>query len=371
MRVVVTGSDGLIGRHVRCRLHAEPGFEAVPIDRPSFTCPQTLAVLVAGCDAIIHLAGMNRGDDDEIEQENPAIARSLVKAMETAAVRPHVVFSSSTHLDRDTAYGRSKRNAGHILANWATRTGGRFTNLILPHVFGEGGRPFYNSVVSTFCYQVAHGETPAIDHDGELELLHAQEVAGLCIDMIRAQSAVDIRPRGQRMRVSELLERVTGMAERYNDGVMPAFPSALDLSLFNTYRSYLFPDSYPRPLTLNSDQRGSLFEAVKTDHGGQAFLSTTHPGITRGDHFHFQKVERFLVLQGQAVIRVRHILDDQVTEFDVDGREPVFIDMPTLHTHSITNIGDGELLTLFWAHEILDPDNPDTYRDPVLWSDHE
>jgi len=366
LRVGVTGCDGLIGRHVRCRLHAEPGFEAVHIDRPSFTCPQTLLGLVAGCDAVIHLAGMNRGDDDEIERENPAIARSLVNAMETANVTPHVVFSSSTHVDKETAYGRSKRNAGHILADWATCTGARFTNLVLPHVFGEAGRPFYNSVVSTFCYQIAHGETPAIDHDGELELLHAQDVAELCVDILRSRSSGEIRPRGQEMRVSDLLEQVMRMAQRYGENVIPDFASSLDLRLFNTYRSYLFPDSYPRSLKLNSDQRGALFEAVKTDHGGQAFLSTTHPGVTRGDHFHFHKVERFLVLQGQAVIRVRHVLDDHVTEFYVDGREPVFIDMPTLHIHSIKNIGDGELLTLFWAHEILDPDNPDTYRDPVL-----
>ncbi|MFB4202413.1 UDP-2-acetamido-2,6-beta-L-arabino-hexul-4-ose reductase [wastewater metagenome] len=365
VKIGVTGVAGLIGWHTRCRLQAEDGVEVVAAGRELFDSATALERFVSDCDAVIHLAGMNRGDDAEMRQVNVGLAESLTSACERAGVTPHVVFSSSTHIDKDTVYGQSKRKAAEIFAEWADRRGARFTNLVLPHVFGECGRPYYNSVVSTFCYQLARGETPSIAHDGQLELLHAQEVAELALAAIRSGRTGEQRPAGREMRVSEMLNSVTAHAERYRAGVIPEFRDVFELRLFNTFRSYLFPDYYPRPLKLHADNRGALFEGVKTDHGGQAFLSTTKPGITRGDHFHFNKVERFLVLQGEAIIRLRRMFDDRVIEFPVSGSEPAFVDMPTLHTHNITNVGGGELLTLFWSHEIFDPDNPDTYREPV------
>ena len=140
----------------------------------------------------------------------------------------------------------------------------------------------------------------------------------------------------------------------------------MELDFFNTYRSYLYPDHYPVPLNLRTDARGGLFEAVKSHQGGQTFLSTTHPGVTRGRHYHHHKVERFLVVSGQAEIRIRRLFGDEVRVFKVNGAEPCFIDMPTFHTHEITNVGDTDLLTLFWSHEIFDPSNPDTYSEPVI-----
>ena len=347
-------------------MFVEDGIEAVPAGREAFQDADTLDAFVRQCDAIVHLAGMNRGKDAEIAQVNLGLAEALVGAMARVGRRPHIVFSSSTHIDLDTAYGRSKRAAAEVFDRWANSQGARFTNLVLPHVFGEGGQPFYNSVVSTFCYQLAKGTQPRIDNDGQLELLHAQEVADHALVAIRDGATGDIRPSGRRIRVSGMLKRAYHLADRYRSGVIPRFDDLFDLRLFNTYRSYLFPDFYPKRLELHSDDRGSLFEAVKTDNGGQAFLSTTRPGITRGDHFHFNKVERFLVVQGEAVIRLRRMFDHRVGEFRVSGDQPAFVDMPTLHTHNITNVGNGELLTLFWAHEIFDTERPDTHREPVV-----
>jgi UDP-2-acetamido-2,6-beta-L-arabino-hexul-4-ose reductase len=136
--------------------------------------------------------------------------------------------------------------------------------------------------------------------------------------------------------------------------------------LFNSYRAALYPDGFPRPLALNTDARGTLFEAVKGGGGGQTFLSTTKPGVIRGDHFHLNKVERFLVVQGNAVIRIRKFMSDEVLEYHVSGDTPASVDMPTLHTHSIENTGDADLLTLFWTHDLFDPENPDTFADKVL-----
>jgi UDP-2-acetamido-2,6-beta-L-arabino-hexul-4-ose reductase len=146
---------------------------------------------------------------------------------------------------------------------------------------------------------------------------------------------------------------------------VPELGDDFQLSLFNTYRSYLYPNRFPVALTLHSDTRGSLFEAVKTMHGGQAFLSHTHPGITRGNHYHKEKFERFLVIKGEAVIRIRKMFAKEIFEFKVSGEKPQYVDIPTLHTHNISNTGDKELTTLFWSHQIFDPSASDTVQENV------
>ncbi len=364
-RIGISGAGGLIGWHVRCRLSVEPNVELFIADRTTFGSPEKLAAFVLNCDAVVHLAGVNRGDDEEVESANPRLARLLVDAMERADVRPHLLFSSSTHAERDTPYGRSKRAATAIFSDWSERVGAKFSNLILPHIFGEHGRPFYNSVVSTFCHQLAGGDEPRIEIDGELELLHVRDVSELVLTTIRSDRSGDVRASGVHLTVSEMLDRVRDMGQCYLRGLIPRFNSTIDLQLFNTFRSYLFPHYYPVAIERREDDRGSLFEAVKAFHGGQTFFSTTRPGIVRGNHFHFSKVERFLVVEGEAVIRLRRLFDGRVLEFAVNGDRPCFVDIPTLHTHNNTNVGDGRLLTLFWSHEIFDPAHPDTYAETV------
>ena len=184
--------------------------------------------------------------------------------------------------------------------------------------------------------------------------------AGLLIDDLRF-GLNNVQPEFR-----ELADLLTAQSRQYFGALeIPPLQAALDLALFNCLRSAAFPQAYPIPLELRSDARGSLFEAVRSHRAGQTFFSTTHPGVTRGNHFHFGKVERFLVVGGQARISIRRLFDDQVHAFEVRGDQPVYIDMPTLHTHEITNVGDGELLTLFWAHEFFDPQRPDTYFEPV------
>lgn len=364
--VGVTGSNGLLGWHLQCRLLSlGAAYSTVAADRGVFRSDSELDDFVRQCDVIVHFAGMNRGDQDELESINKTLAQRLIAALERTQHRPHLLFSSSTHEDRDTAYGRSKRFARDAFRRWATREGALYTHIVLPHVFGESGRPFYNSVVSTFCHQIAKSDTPKIERNGQLELLHAQQVAAIIVRAVEGRSDGELRPLGQPVEVSELLARLQDMAATYSRGIIPNVGNQLDLQLFNTYRSYLYPENYPFTLPVNADDRGDLFEAVKSAQGGQTFLSTTRPGVTRGEHFHFEKVERFLVIRGQATIRVRRLFDHHVDEFVVSGHAPAAIDMPTLHTHSITNTGDEELLTLFWSNEIFDPDNPDTYQEAV------
>lgn len=363
----LTGAQGFLGWHLRCHLKGEPGLQALAVPREAFEDAAALAEALAGATVVFHLAGQNRGPDAEVEATNLRLADQLIAALERLPQAPAVVFANSIHHTRDTAFGRSKREAAWRLGAWADARGARFVDAVLPHLFGEGGRPFYNSAVATFCHQLAQGGTPQILEDGEVELLHAQRASARLLALARdPQARGTVRLEGARMRASEALARLQSFQTTYAAGILPRFETDLDLDLFNTYRACLYPARYPAPLTLHTDARGSLFEAVKTHHGGQAFLSTTKPGITRGRHYHRHKVERFLVVSGRAEIRIRRLFGEEVRVFPVSGESPCFVDIPTLHTHEITNAGDTDLLTLFWSHEIFDPAGPDTYSEPVI-----
>ena len=365
LRLGITGGLGFLGWHIRAHVHADRNIEAVAAGRDVFSDPAALAAFVRDKEAIVHLAGMSRGDDAEIERNNVTLTKMLIDACEQARVQPHILFANSTHFDRDTAYGRSKRRSAEMLAGWAARAGAKFTNLVIPGVFGEGGRPFYSSVVSTFCHQMANGETPQIIQDCEMELVHAQALAERILSAIRGGEIGLLKVPGQTTTVTALLERLQQLAGEYQSKILPSVTDCFGLELFNTYRSYLFPKHYPVAPERRADARGSLFEVVRTIHGGQCFFSTTKPGITRGNHYHTAKIERFLVAQGEATIRVRRLFSKDVVEFRVNGDSPCYVDMPTFHTHNITNVGSGELLTLFWAHEIFELNKPDTYPEPV------
>jgi UDP-2-acetamido-2,6-beta-L-arabino-hexul-4-ose reductase len=363
--IAMTGAGGFLGWHLRAHCYARPDIKIAEIDRCIFGDPRRLQGIIRQADVVAHLAGMNRGDDQEIERVNIELTRQLVAACKQTNARPQVLLANSTHRDRDTGYGRSKRQSADLLAAWASEAGAIFTDLVLPNVYGEGGRPFYNSVVATFCHQLASGEEPKIIQDGQLELVHAQTVAREVLAAIAGRVAGEVRVLGDRLSVSECLQKLQIFDRSYRGHLIPELKTDVDLDLFNTYRSYLYPGHYPVSLQLHSDARGHLYEAVKSLHGGQCFISTTKPGITRGNHYHTRKFERFLVLNGDAVIRIRKLLTREIVEFKVSGSVPQYIDMPTFCTHDITNTGHSDLTTLFWAHEIFDPQRSDTIREPV------
>ena len=372
MKIAVTGARGLLGWHAAGRMHAtvcaarfrgeEPPHEVVTIDRQTFSDPTALAAALEGVEAVLHFAGVNRGSEDEVERGNPAIAEALIEGCKAAGVNPHIVYANSIHGERDTFYGRSKRLAGEALAAFATR----YTDLILPHIFGECAKPYYNNVTATLIDQIWQGEEPTINPDGRVQLLHAGEAAQLAIDAAIHGRTGRIAPEGRDIAINELCDKLVQFHTLYTANVFPDLSDPFDLALFNSYRTAGFPRHYPRMLKVSEDSRGVLFESAKGGNSAQSFLSTTRPGQKRGDHFHLSLVERFLVVHGEAVIRVRRVLTDEVHEFAVSGDAPAAIDMPPLHTHNIENQSDGEVVTFFWAHRQFDPQNPDTYADPVL-----
>ncbi len=372
MKIVITGAAGLIGWHAAARVHAancaagfqgrDKPFDLVTLDHAGFDDAARLRKAVAGAAGVLHFAGVNRAPDAVVEEANPTIAQRLADACGAEGATPHIVYANSNHAVSDTPYGRSKRIAGEILS----RVGGRYTDLVLPHIFGECARPRYNNVTATFIEAVIAGETPHINPDGRVSLLHAGAAAQAGLDAIIGGQTGTVHPDARDIAVTDLFSMLQGFHADYRANIYPDLSNPFTVALFNSYRAALYPDGFPRPLTLNTDARGTLFEAVKGGGGGQTFLSTTKPGVTRGDHFHLNKVERFLVVQGKALIRIRKVMSDEVLEYRVSGDTPAPVDMPTLHTHSIENTGDTDLLTLFWTHDLFDPENPDTFTDKVL-----
>ena len=371
MKIVVTGAGGLIGWHASARLHAlncqarfrgeaEP-HEIITLDRAAFNDDAALADALSGADIVLHFAGINRATEDEQEHGNIALARRLTDALATHAPRATVAYTNSTHEASDNAYGRGKRGAAEV---FATRDA-PFINLILPHIFGEGGRPFYNNVTGTLCQQIVDGEEPTINPEGAVELVHAGDAAQAMIDLSLAGESIRHRMDGRKMAITALHEKLVGFHENALKTIYPDLSDPFDVALYNTYRQHLYPAFFPREVTVNSDDRGRLFECVKGGGGGQTFVSWTEPGVTRGEHFHLHKVERFMVLEGTATIAMRKVLTDETHVFEVSGDTPSFVDMPTLWTHNITNTGTEPLITLFWTHDLFDPAAPDTYADKV------
>ena len=370
-RVVVTGAKGLIGWHAHALLHSAncaAGFHGKPLpyaiaalDHADFDDDERLQGALLGADAVLHFAGVNRAADDDVEAANPAIAARLIAACKRIGADPHIVYANSTHAASDTPYGRSKKAAGDVLGSGVSR----YTNLILPHIFGEAARPHYNNVTATLVAQILADENVTVNPQGRVQLVHAGAAAKIAIDAVHSATIGTIEPDPRQMSVPDLYAKLRQFHDSYTANIFPDLTDPFDLALFNSYRAASYPDGWPRPLEQHTDHRGTLFEAVKGGGGGQSFVSTTKPGITRGDHFHLRKVERFLVLQGEAVIRIRKVLTNEIWEYRVSGDNPAPVDMPTLHTHSIENVGSGDLTTLFWTHDQFDPQQPDTYADKV------
>ena len=242
----------------------------------------------------------------------------------------------------------------------------RFSDVLLPHVFGERAKPYYNNVTATLIDKLWLGEDPDINAGGKVQLVHAGEVAMQMIGIANSGESVSRTLPSREISVTELYTSLCGMHGSYVSNIIPVFEDEFEKNLFNCLRSGMLDHQLPIALKMNSDDRGSLFETAKGGRQSQTFLSTTFPGVTRGDHFHLNKIERFVVVSGEAVIRMRKVLGKEVLEYRVSGEKPTAIDMPPLYTHSIENVGSETLVTQFWVDEIFDPENPDTYADRVL-----
>ena len=264
--------------------------------------------------------------------------------------------------------GDRNGKARKILENWAQQNQARLTCLVIPNVFGPFGKPFYNSVTGTFSYQLTHNLQPKIEIDADLDLIYVHSLVKRIFDVIvktPSEQVITIDPEGT-MKVTEILSKLQEYKHLYFDNhIFPQFKNDLEISLFNTFRSYIEPDHFPIVPESHADDRGYLIELVKELSGGQIFFSVTKPGVTRGNHFHTRKIERFCVMKGEASIQLRKTGTDTIKRYELTGTSPGFVDIPIWYTHNITNIGKDELVTIFWTNELFDEKNPDTYYENV------
>ena len=371
LKVGITGQEGFVGTHLYNTLGLNPEkYERIDYHISYFQDEEKLQDFVSKCDVIVHLAAMNRHDDAQVLYEtNINLVKNLILALEKTHSKAHVLFSSSSQEERDNLYGKSKKEGRELLANWAENSGGKFTGLVIPNVFGPFGVPNYNSFIATFCHKITHGETPEIQQDGEVNLIYVGELVQEILNKIEAGITEKIYsvPYTSTHKVSEVLVKLENFKELYfNNGEIPELKSTFDYQLFNTFRCYFdIANHYPVKFTQHTDNRGAFVELIRLGIGGQCSFSTTVPGITRGNHYHTRKIERFAVIKGKALIQLRKIGTDEVLDFYLDGTEPAYVDMPIWYTHNIKNIGEEELYTIFWINEAYDPADADTYFEEV------
>jgi len=371
IKVGITGKEGFVGQHLYNTLGLyQDEFEHVPYNINFFEDQSLLNNFVSQCDVIVHLAALNRHNDPQVIYDtNIELVKKLITALQITQSKAHVLFSSSSQEEKENMYGQSKREGRQMLIDWAQQSGGKLTGLVIPNVFGPFGNPYYNSFIATFSHQLTHNEQPKIEVDGAVKLIYVGDLVKAIINEIRAGKGnhLLIIPHTDEYKVSYILSLLELYKQQYFLlGIIPKLNSAFEINLFNTFRCYIdIKNHYPQKFKKNTDVRGTFVEVIKLNIGGQVSFSTTEPDVTRGNHYHTRKIERFAVIKGKALIQLRRIGTNEILNFYLDGEEPAYVDMPIWYTHNIKNIGNEVLYTNFWINEFFDPNDADTYIETV------
>lgn len=372
MNILITGARGFMGKNLRSALTGRCGdaHRLMLLDMPH--TEEELLAAAAEADFVFHLAGVNRPTDPaDFQKGNADFTRQLLTLLKERGKRPPVLLSSSIQAALENPYGQSKLSAEQAVADYGRETGSAVYLYRLPNVFGKWSRPNYNSAVATFCHNVARGLPITVnDPSVTLRLVYIDDMVE---EFLRAMEGQPHRE-GEWCTVQPVHEVNLGhMAE-----LIQSFPGLRDSltapdqsdplvkKLYATYLSFLPPEDFSRPTVTHADQRGSFTELLHMGSRGQVSLNVSKPHITKGDHWHQTKHEKFIVLQGEGVIRFRKVGDSTVIAYKVSGENLMVVDIPTGYTHSIENTGDTDMLTLMWANEVFDPAHPDTLRLPVL-----
>lgn len=366
-KILITGSEGFIGKNLRARLAPEPGVELLAFDRADTAA--RLEEHLERSDFVFHLAGVNRSrDPDEFRSGNIELTRAIAAQLGSRNRPPPVLFTSSIQAGLDNPYGASKKAGEEILLDYGKRTGAPVFIYRLPNVFGKWSRPYYNSVVATFCHRAARGEELEISDPGrEIELAYIDDVVTEFLRRLGESGGPPRRKlsRTYRSTLGETAEIIARARDSRLSRFVPDMSDGLTRALNATFLSFLEPEQLPVALEEKRDDRGALVEFVKSPAGGQIFLSYTRPGIVRGNHYHHTKAEKFWVIRGRGLIRLRREDDGKTAEIPVAGDRPTAVDIPPGWAHSIENTAGEEMIVLFWSSEIFESGRPDTYRSEV------
>jgi UDP-2-acetamido-2,6-beta-L-arabino-hexul-4-ose reductase len=366
--ILITGGRGFLGRNLAAHLHERKDCIISVFDQDNSA--KELQNKLIKADLVFHLAGVNRSDTLlDYERGNAELTEQLCRILRERRHVPKIVFSSSIQAGLNNPYGVSKAKAENTLQKFSAETGACVRVYRLKNLFGKWSRPNYNSVTATFCHNIANN-LPIIVSDParELELSYVDDVVTAFlteIDGFQRTGRAETEIPAYKIQLGDLAARIQALHAINSALILPDFADWFNRALYATYLSFVPSANFEHSLTIKSDERGSLAEFIKQKHFGSIFVSRTKPGVTRGNHYHHTKTEKFMVVEGDGMIRMRAIQGGSIKEFSVTGSGYQVIDIPPGFTHAITNVGKGELVTLFWSSELFDPTMPDTCFLPV------
>tara|TARA_A100001015_G_C14993806_1_gene715233 strand:- start:201 stop:1307 length:1107 start_codon:yes stop_codon:yes gene_type:complete len=368
VRIIISGYTGFVGAHLvrNLSLH-NSNYKLIFLNKEDFQSGNFNDKIQIK-DFIFHLAGVNRADtEEEVFNSNIEINNSLLNHLEKINFKGGLYFSSSVQEESNTPYGNAKKQGREDLEMLSKKLGFTFYTSLTPNVFGPFCKPFHNSFIATFSYQLINNQSPKIIIDNAVKLIYIDDYISSLLELLGNRVEVINLNSVSKINVSKVLEKLKLFCKQhFHDNKIPNLKSKFDRDLFNTFRSYINHKEYfPRGYQTHADHRGSFIELSKALSMGQSSYSTTNSGVTRGNHFHTRKIERFSVIKGKARIQMRKYLTDEIISFELDGNKPSFVDMPIWYTHNITNIGKEELLTFFWINELYDENDPDTFSEIV------
>lgn len=368
MRVVVTGSNGFIGKNLCLRLKELNTFEIFQVKRET-SLDETTEVL-KNADVVFHLAGVNRPKNpNDFKLGNASFTEFICKTLTDQKKSIPIFFTSSTQVELDNLYGASKRAAEDSVWEYSRSTGAKAYVFRLPNVFGKWSKPNYNSVVATFCHNIARDLPITInDSSAEIKLVYLDDVIKTFIELIDdkfATSGVKGISPVYTTTVGELANQLQSFKESRNTLVIDRVGTGFLRALYSTYISFLPTEKFAYSVPKYGDARGDFVEMLKTRDSGQFSFFTAHPGVTRGGHYHHSKTEKFLVIKGKAIFRFRNIVTGEKFELVTDETKPEIVETIPGWAHDITNIGHAEMVVMLWANEIFDRANPDTISEKV------
>lgn len=381
MKILVTGANGFVGKNLVSTLKnikdGKDKTRSIDIeDIYTYDLDSTIDDLkkyTSDCDFVFHLAGINRPKDtSEFYEGNASFTETLCSLLKEYDNHCPILISSSIQASKDNDYGKSKKEGEEYLLNHGETMNSKVYIYRLANLFGKWCRPNYNSVVATWCYNVAHDLDIQInDESVVLPLCYIDDVIDEFLNTLEGHPTIckegvyQVYPI-HFIKLGELAKIIKSFKESRKTLQVPNMQAdSLEKKLYSTYLSYLPKDQFSYPLKMNIDQRGSFTEFLKTNEFGQVSVNISKPGITKGQHWHHSKNEKFLVVSGQGLIQFRDIYSDEIIEYHVSGDKLEVIDIPTGYTHNIINIGKTDMVTIMWANEAFNPEHPDTYFEEV------
>ena len=364
-KILVTGANGFVGKNLVAELRNQGYEELYLFNRKNSS--EDLDKFTKDCDFVFHLAGVNRPQNEsEFMEGNHGLTSQLLQLLEKNENKAPVLITSSIQAEKDNTYGKSKKAGEDELLAYAKQTGAKVFVYRLPNLFGKWSKPNYNTVVATYCYNVARNLDIQVNNPAALlELAYIDDVLEEFLRALEGNPTINenlcVVPVTHKIELGELADCIKSFKESRKSLAVPTMSDVMTKKLYSTYLSFLPEDYFSYDLKMNIDNRGSFTEFLRTPDRGQVSVNISKPGITKGNHWHHTKNEKFLVVSGNGLIRFRNIDSEEIVEYYVNGEKLQVVDIPTGYTHSIVNVGETDLVTVMWVNESFDPEKPDTH----------